>query len=179
MTLPSTFALIQDATGGDPIGLGPTLTLAAATVATGLAAGVFYTFQVSIVNALKEVDDDAYVATFQAINRRIQNAGFAATFVGAPLLIAAALATWWGEDGRTAAWIGAGLALQAASLAVTIGGNIPLNQELDRTGPVIGAAATAARTRFEGRWNRLHAIRTVASIGSFVALAAAAVTAIR
>ena len=179
MTPASTLALIQDATNGDPVGLGPTVTLAAATVATGLAAGVFYAFQVSIVNALKEVDDDAYVATFQAINRRIQNAGFAVSFVGAPLLIAAALATWWGEDGRTAAWIGAALALQAASLAITIGGNIPLNQALDRAGPVSGMAATATRTRFEGRWNRLHALRTAASIGSFVALAAAAVTAMR
>jgi uncharacterized membrane protein len=179
MTLPSTLALIQDTANADTIGLGPTLTLAAATVATGLAAGVFYTFQVSIINALKDVDDDAYVATFQAINRRIQNAGFAATFVGAPLLIAAALTTWWGEDGRTAAWIGASLALQAASLAVTIGGNIPLNQELDRTGAVSGTAATAARSRFERRWNRLHAIRTLASIGSFATLAAAAVSAIR
>jgi uncharacterized membrane protein len=179
MTLSSTLTLIQNATGDDPVGLGPTLTLAAATVATGLAAGVFYTFQVSIVNALREVDDNAYVSTFQAINRRIQNPGFIATFLGAPLLIVAALVAWWGEDSATAVWIGAGLALQAVSLTITIGGNIPLNNALDRTGQVSGAAATAARSAFEGPWNRLHAIRTLASIGSFVALAAAAMTAMR
>jgi uncharacterized membrane protein len=173
----STLILIQDTTAGDRIGFTPVLTLAAAIVATGLAAGVFYTFQISIVSALKEVDDDAYVATFQAINRRIQNAGFLVTFLGAPLLIVAALVAWWGEDGATAVWIGAGLALQIASLAVTIGGNIPLNNALDRAGTVSGPNATATRFAFEGRWNRLHAIRTIASIGSFVALAAAAVTA--
>ncbi len=156
-----------------------TAAIGAATVATGLAAGVFYTFQVSIINALKEVNDDAYVATFQAINRRIQNPGFAVTFVGAPVLTVTALATWWGEDGPTVATIATGLTLQIASLAITVVGNVPLNQELNRAGPVSGVQATSVRQQFERQWNRLHAIRTFASIGSFVALAGAAVLSAR
>lgn len=60
--------------------------------ATGLGAGVFYTFQVSILRALGEVDDAAYVTTFQSINRTIVNPWFVSVFLGAPVLAGAALA---------------------------------------------------------------------------------------
>ncbi len=151
----------------------PSALLGAATIATGLAAGVFYTFQVSINRALAAVDDDTYVATFQSINRTIQNGGFGITFAGAPVLLVASLATWWGEDRQVAGSIAAGVVLQAVSLVITGTGNIPLNMDLDRAGMVTGTNATAARSRFEARWNRLHVVRTAASIGSFAALAIA------
>ena len=67
--------------------------LVAATVATGLSAGVFYTFQVSITRALAAVDDTQYVAVFQSINRTIVNPWFVSVFLGAPTLAAAALVT--------------------------------------------------------------------------------------
>jgi uncharacterized membrane protein len=167
------FAIAQETASSGATGALPVAALATATVATGLAAGVFYTFQVSVIRALDKVDDDTYVATFQSINRTIPNVGFAATFFGAPVLIVAALATWWGEDNQVAGSIAAGLVLQAVSLVITGTGNIPLNNALDQAGTVHGAAATATRSRFESRWNRLHAARTVASIGSFAALAIA------
>ncbi|MDQ3654657.1 MAG: DUF1772 domain-containing protein [Chloroflexota bacterium] len=151
------------------------VSMVAATVATGLSAGVFYTFQVSIVRALAEVNDEAYVATFQSINRTILNPWFVSVFLGAPVLAGAALALHWGADRPLVAAI----VLQVASVAITIAGNIPLNEALDREGPVTGAAATAARTAFEGPWNRLHLARTIASVGSFVALGIASIVASR
>jgi len=137
------------------------VSMVAATVATGLSAGVFYTLQVSIVPALAEVDDATYVTTFQSINRTIVNPWFVSVFLGAPMLA------------------GAALALQVASIAITVAGNIPLNEALDREGVVTGAAATAARTAFEASWNRLHLARTVASVGSFVAFGVASILASR
>ncbi|HYI24338.1 MAG TPA: DUF1772 domain-containing protein [Thermomicrobiales bacterium] len=166
----SSLIIAQEAASASGAPALPSAVLAAATVATGLAAGVFYTYQVSVTRALAQVGDDAYVATFQSINRTIQNAGFAASFIGAPVLIVASLATWWGEDRQVAGTIAAGLVLQAVSLAITGTGNIPLNAQLERTGLVTGAEASDARNRFESRWNRLHAARTFASIGSFTAL---------
>lgn len=145
--------------------------LVAATVASGLGAGVFYAFQVSIVRALAEVDDAKYVATFQAINRTIVNPWFVSVFLGAPVLAAAALAANWGGDTMLVIVIAAGLALNVASVGITMAGNIPLNEALDREGVVAGPAATAARRAFEKPWNRLHLIRTIASVGGFVALA--------
>jgi len=156
----------------------PTLenaTLAAATIATGLGAGVYYTYQISVTRALAEVDDDAYVAAFQSINRTIVNPWFVSVFLGAPVLAGVALALHWGADRPLVAAIAAGLVLQVASVAITVAGNIPLNEALDREGVVTGAAATAARTAFEASWNRLHLARTVAAVGSFVAFGVASV----
>ncbi len=157
----------------------PPVALAAATVVTGLSAGVFFTFQVSITPALARVDDEAYVSTFQSINRAILNPWFLSTFIGAPLLIAGAMALYWREDRPVALAIAVGLALQVATVAITGRGNVPLNEQLDQVGPVSGVAATAARAAFEAPWNRLNAIRTVTSVASFVVLGVAAVMAIR
>jgi len=155
------------------------VSMVAATVATGLGAGGFYTFQVSILRALGEVDDDTYVTTFQSINRTIVNPWFVSVFLGAPVLAGAALALHWGADRPLVVAIAIGLALQVTSVAITVAGNIPLNEALDREGVVAGAAAAAARTAFEASWNRLHLARTVASVGSFVAFGVASVLAAR
>jgi len=154
-------------------------TLVAATIATGLGAGVYYTYQISVTRALAEVDDATYVATFQSINRTIVNPWFVSVFLGAPLLAAAALALRWGAEARLVATLATGLALEVASIAITMAGNIPLNEALDREGVVTGAAATAARTAFEAPWNRLHLARTVLSVGGFVAFGIASIIAAR
>lgn len=154
-------------------------TLAAATIATGQGAGVYYTYQISVTRALAEVDDATYVATFQSINRTIVNPWFVSVFLGAPLLAGAALALHWGADRPLVIAIAAGFVLQVASIAITVAGNIPLNEALDREGVVTGAAATAARAAFEAPWNRLHLARTVASVGGFVAFGIASIIAAR
>jgi len=151
--------------------------MVAATVASGLGAGVYFAYQTSVTWALGEIDDDAYVATFQWINRKIVNPWFVAVFLGAPVLAVATVVMYWGERGSLVSLLVTGAVLNIASIAITIAGNIPLNTELDQAGTVSGAAATAVRTRFEARWNRLHLVRTVASVGGFVALAAASVVA--
>jgi len=154
-------------------------TLVAATIATGLGAGVYYTYQISVTRALAEVDDATYVATFQSINRTIVNPWFVSVFLGAPLLAAAALALRWGAEARLVATLATGLALEVASIAITAFGNIPLNERLDRLGVVTGDAATSARVSFEQPWNRLHLTRTVASVGGFVAFGIASIIAAR
>lgn len=68
------------------------LTLAGATLATGLVAGLFYAYTVSVNLGLAAQPDASYVATMQAINARIQNPAFFASFFGALLLLLAALA---------------------------------------------------------------------------------------
>ena len=56
------------------------LTLAGATLATGLVAGVFYAYAVSVNLGLAAQTDAAYVATMNEINERIQNPLFFASF---------------------------------------------------------------------------------------------------
>ncbi|MNY71250.1 hypothetical protein D3C86_2095480 [compost metagenome] len=59
-------------------------------------------------------------------------------------------------------------------------GNVPLNEALDKINLSSSSAQDLAahRLRFEGPWNRLHAIRTYASIISFVLVLLACLTAI-
>ena len=177
MSLPQ-LAALQIATSDAP-GFWPTTVLAAAGVATGLSAGIFAAFQVAIMPGLKSVNDDAFVATFQQINRAIINPAFISVFIGAPVLLGVATASWWREDRAVATWLGAACILQIANVVITGRGNIPLNDALDRAGDVTGSQATAARRAFEAPWNRLHLIRTAASVASAVAVGIATVAAIR
>ena len=57
-------------------------------------------------------------------------------------------------------------------LLVTIFGNVPLNELLDKTDLSKASLEDLKllRNRFETKWNRLHLIRTVTSITSFLLL---------
>jgi hypothetical protein len=68
------------------------LALAGATITTGLIAGVFYAYAVSVNLGLAAQPDASYVATMQAINERIQNPLFFLSLFGAVLFLLAALA---------------------------------------------------------------------------------------
>jgi uncharacterized membrane protein len=67
------------------------LTLGGATLTTGLIAGVFYAYAVSVNLGLGVQPDASYVATMQAINERIENPLFFLSFFGAVLFLLAAL----------------------------------------------------------------------------------------
>ena len=57
-------------------------------------------------------------------------------------------------------------------LLVTIFGNVPLNEILDKTDLSKASLEDLKllRNRFETKWNRLHLVRTVSSITSFLIL---------
>jgi len=56
------------------------LTLVAATIATGLAAGFFYAYHVSVTRGHALIGDRAYVEAMQAINATVRNVEFALGF---------------------------------------------------------------------------------------------------
>ncbi len=153
-----------------------TLTLAGATFTTGLVAGVFYAYAVSVNLGLAAQPDASYVATMQAINERIQNPTFFLSFFGAALLLLAALASHYRRppSGR--------FQLIALACALYIGGgfiltafvNVPMNEELAHVfaGASPGELASA-RAAYEGPWDFWNAVRTVFSILAFLALVGA------
>ena len=63
-----------------------------ATLATGLIAGVFYDWSVSVTLGLADLPDASCVATMNAITERIGNPLFFASFFGAALFLILALA---------------------------------------------------------------------------------------
>lgn len=149
--------------------------LAAATVATGLLAGLFYGYACSVMPGLRGASDRTVVETMQQINQAIENPLFFATFLGAPVLAGWAwLQARRDPDHGVRRWIGAGAALVAATLVITFAVNVPLNDRLDRTGAPERQSAgqlAQARSDFEGPWVLGNVARTITSVGAFAALA--------
>ncbi|HVK24351.1 MAG TPA: DUF1772 domain-containing protein [Actinokineospora sp.] len=143
---------------------GPMLWLATACVAT--IAGVFYAFAISVMPGLAKTDDKTFVDTMQNINRAIENGAFGSAFIGSFIFTGAA-AMIENRMGRRAAarWILASLLLYVVGVAITMGINIPLNQDLEAAGaPANIADLAAVRLAFEGPWNSAHMARTVACV---------------
>jgi uncharacterized membrane protein len=143
--------------------------LVAATLAMGLAAGLFYTFSISVMPGLGRSDDRTFVESMQQINKAILNPLFALSFGGALVLTGAAAVLHLSGDGRPALpWIVAGLGLYVVVLAVTFALNVPLNDELDNAGrPDRIADLAAVRDRFESAWVRWNILRAVVSTAAF------------
>jgi uncharacterized membrane protein len=153
------------------------LTLAGATLTTGLIAGVFYAYAVSVNLGLTVQPDAAYVAAMQAINERIQNPVFFLSFLGAVLFLFAALAAHYSPRPRSGRFW-----LVALACALYVGGgflltvfvNVPMNEELARVAAAAPARELAnARAGYEGPWNFWNGVRAVFSFLAFLALVGA------
>ena len=152
------------------------LMLAGATLTTGLVAGVFYAYAVSVNLGLAAQPDAAYIATMQAINERIQNPLFFLSFFGAVLFLMAALAAhfprrrsgrFWLVTLACALYIGGGFLL-------TVFVNVPLNEQLARVGADVSAGELVrARAEYEGPWNFWNGVRAVSSTLAFLVLVGA------
>jgi uncharacterized membrane protein len=137
--------------------------LLAATVAAGLQAGTYYTWACGVMPGLATVDDQTFTTSIKDINVAIVNPVFMLTFLGAPALAAAAVAT---TTGTARGWAIAGLVLALGTVAVTAAGNVPLNDAL---------AAGGSRADFETAWVRWNVVRTLTSTGALAALAWSAI----
>jgi uncharacterized membrane protein len=152
------------------------VTLAGATLATGLVAGVFYAYSVSVNLGLAAQPDESYVATMQAINERIQNPIFFASFFGAVLALLAALAVHYPRPRPVRFW------LVALACVLYIGGgfmitafvNVPMNEQLAAVDP--GAppgVLSEARDAYEVPWDFWNGVRAALSTLAFLVLVCA------
>jgi uncharacterized membrane protein len=143
--------------------------LVLATVTTGLVAGLFYGFVISVLITLRGIGDRTYVDVKQRINRDIQNGPFFLIFLGSVLFSAVAAVLLLGGDHASVLLPAAiGFLLNLLGFLVTGGGNIPLVKQLAAAGRA--ADPTVVRRRYEGPWNRLNTVRTVLHLGAFGAL---------
>ena len=152
------------------------LTLAGATLTTGLIAGVFYAYAVSVNLGLAAQPDAAYIATMQAINERIQNPLFFLSFFGAVLFLLAALVVYSPRPRSGRFW------LIALACVLYVGGgflltvfvNVPLNENLARVAADASPGELArARAEYEDPWNFWNGVRAMFSFLAFLALVCA------
>jgi uncharacterized membrane protein len=141
--------------------------LVAATVVSGLLAGFFYAFAHTAMPGIARRDAATYVAAFQGIDQAVYNPWFMSTFVGTPLLVAAALVLHLDDDTTTLALLAAALLLAVGTLVVTAAVHLPLNKEIQEVAIDGSGDPGAARARFEERWVRWNVARTVTSVGAF------------
>ena len=156
------------------------LLLGGATLTTGLVAGVFYAYSVSVDPGLAAQSDASYIATMQEINERIQNPLFFASFFGAGLFLLAALALHLPRlrSGRFLLISLACLLYIGGGFLLTAFINVPMNDQLSTVDPEAPARVLSqARAAYEGPWNFWNGVRTVFSTLAFLALIGASLLA--
>jgi len=149
-------------------------TLFAATLATGLVAGVFALYAHTIMPGLGDTDDRTFVGAFQAIDRAIINPLFLLTFFGALVLTGVAgLLHLRGDARAVLPWVAVAFALYLVAFVITMAVNVPLNDAIKAAGdPDRIADLAAVRADFhEGRWVAWNVVRTVLSTAAFGCLA--------
>ncbi len=143
-------------------------------LSSGLLAGLYVAWSISVLPGLNRLDDARYLETFQSLNRAILNPAFKALFVGTAIVAVAAVCAHALQG--TLRWpvVAAAALLVVGHIGVTAFGNIPLNVALDSidvsncTAPQL----TAHRAAFQQPWAVWHAIRTVAATVAFGCLVA-------
>ncbi len=140
---------------------------------TALIAGLFFAWEVSVIVGLKKVSNRSFVETMWHINRRIQNPVFLTVFMGCSLLLP--LCTYWSfdPDDSSSNWlVAATLCYLLGVMAVTIFGNVPLNNQLDLIDleKADNEILSNARQAYERPWNRFNRIRTIFAILSLISL---------
>ncbi|MFD5202286.1 DUF1772 domain-containing protein [Streptomyces sp. NPDC058375] len=149
-----------------------TATLLAATLSTGLMAGLFAAFAYAVMPGLARSSDRTLVDAMQGINKAILNPVFMLPFIGAiPFVGLAAVLAWQGHSRPALPWLIAALVLYLVAFAVTSGVNVPLNDQLDRAGePDRIAQLSSVRTQFEARWTTWNVVRALLHTAAFACI---------
>ena len=111
-----------------------TISLYAALVTTGLMAGVYLAFSIAVLPGIARTDDDTFVSAMRGMNAAILNPVFGLVF-GGPLVFGIVAVATRLPDGEDISSIGAALGLYVATLLITGGISVPLNNRLDSTEP--------------------------------------------
>ena len=149
-----------------------TLSLLAATVSTGLGAGVFLLYAHTVMPGLGATDDRTFVVAFQSMDRAILNVWFiGGSFLGALVFGVVASALSMGRPELP--WIAAAVVLWGIAVVITFAVNVPLNEALKAAGPPDAITdAAAARAAFdEARWRVWNLVRAALTTVSFGLLA--------
>lgn len=138
-------------------------------------AGLFYAWSISVTLGLANVDDQNYLSAFKAMNRAILNPVLFLPLVGLVILLPLSIYLYYASlnTAQLLSLVGATACYLLGVMAVTVFGNVPLNDTLEAL-PVEAMSPQAMadfRSGFETRWNNFNTIRTVSSSISLLLLA--------
>ena len=143
----------------------------AAALGCALMAGLFFAFSAFMMTALGRLPAPQGIAAMQSINVAILNPVFGVVFfvasAGSSFLAVMAPFAW---DQPGAGWrLLGGLLLVVGVFVVTVGFNVPLNNELDAADPGSVGGADLWR-RYLTTWTAWNHVRTVAALGATASL---------
>jgi uncharacterized membrane protein len=151
-----------------------TIILALAILFTGLMAGIFFTWSNAVKPGIGKLSDLEYLKAFQSMNRVILNNAFRLVFAGALIAVALVPVFYFNLYPKNIFWVFV-LTLVIywiGAFGVTILGNIPLNEILDKTNleSISSEEVKELRRSIEVKWNNLNLIRTISSGITFLSL---------
>jgi len=147
------------------------ISLNTSLILTGLSAGLFYAWSVSVIPGTQKIDDLSYLHTMQSINRAILNPAFFIVFFGS--LIALVCSTYFTYNVSTKGFwflLIAAVTYLIGTVGVTGLGNVPLNNGLEalKISELSSKEVAEFRKHYESQWNKLHTYRMLFSVLSFV-----------
>ena len=154
------------------------LTLFGATLLIGLTAGLCFTWGNAVTPGIGQLDDLGYLTAFQKMNRSIENPLFFTVFFGSFLVGIAAIISNKAVSTAHFRLVVVAIAIYFVGVVlVTIFGNVPLNQLLDKTdlNTMELRDLKQLRLRFEKPWNRFHLVRVLTAMISFALLVIAGI----
>jgi uncharacterized membrane protein len=140
-------------------------------VLTGLSAGLFYAWSVSVIPGTQRVADVTYLQTMQSINKAILNPAFYLIFFGSIVFLS--IASIYEIHTRSLTFwllLFSSILYLVGTIGVTGLGNVPLNNQLDilTLAEMQKDKIEEFRKLYEVNWNRLHMVRTVFAVVSFI-----------
>jgi uncharacterized membrane protein len=151
-----------------------TIILGSAILLTGLMAGIFFTWSNAVKPGIGKLSDIEYLKALQSMNRVILNNTFRIIFLGAIIAVALVPVFYFNLYPKNIFWLFTftlGI-YWTGVFGVTILGNIPLNEILDKTNleSITIEESKALRRSIEVKWNNLNLIRSISSGLSFLLL---------
>ncbi|MFI1567426.1 DUF1772 domain-containing protein [Streptomyces sp. NPDC020490] len=151
--------------------------LVASVVCTGLMAGLFFAYDISVMPGLAELDDRTYAAAMQRFNAVIDGSAlFGLIFLATlGLTVVAAIRAFRRRQRAVAVPLVVAAACYLAVLVITVAVNLPLNADLAALGshPATAKDLPAVIEDFKSVWVPVNVVRTVLCVLSLGALCSA------
>ena len=148
--------------------------LASAIFLTGLMAGIFFTWSNAVKPGIGKLSDIEYLTALQSMNRVILNNAFKIIFLGAIIAVALVPIFYFNLYPRNIFWLFVFTLIiyWIGVFGVTVSGNIPLNEILDKTNleSITSEEIKILRKSIEVKWNNFNLIRCISSGITFILL---------
>ncbi|MEF9906956.1 anthrone oxygenase family protein [Streptomyces sp. P9-A2] len=150
--------------------------LVASVLCTGLMAGLFFSYDISVMPGLAELDDRTYAAAMQRFNAVIDGSAlFGMVFLAAlGLTVASAILAFRKKRLTVAVPLVVAAVCYLVVLVITVTVSLPLNAELAALGSTATAKDLSAVIEdFKSVWVPVNVVRTVLCVLSLGALCSA------